>query len=66
MLYIQSIKPHKGGFTQYRPNGYSTISDTKIMERLCEEIQLFAKDSRNFEEQYQMILDYYQRLARKN
>lgn len=65
MQYVQSTKPHKGGFIQSHPNEYSTISDTKIMERLCEEIQLLAKDSRNFEEQYQLIQDYYQSLTRK-
>ena len=64
MMYIKSIKPRRGGFIQSNPNAYSTISHTEIMERLCKEIHLLAKDSRHFEEQYQMILDYYQSLYR--
>lgn len=65
MQYIQSIKPHKGGFAQSQPNIYSTASHAEIMKQLCEEIQLLVKDSRDFEEQYQDILNYYQRLTRK-
>ena len=64
MMYVQSIKPRRGGFIQANPNAYLATSHAEIMERLCEEIHLLAKDSRHFEEQYQMILGYYQGLYR--
>ena len=63
MLYVQSVKPHRGGFTRSEFNVYSAMSQTEIMERLCEEIQLLAKDSRNFEQQYNNVLKYYRKLT---
>ena len=63
MLYVQSVKPHRGGFVRSESNSFSAISQTEIMEKLCEEIQLLAKDSRNFEHQYDVILKYYHTLT---
>ena len=65
MMYLQSIKPHKGGFVRSESNRYSAMSQTELMERLCEEIQLLAKDSRNFDQQYDIILKYYRTLTRE-
>ena len=63
MLYVQSVKPHKGGFVRSESNAFPAMSQIEIMESLCEEIQLLAKDSRNFEQQYDIILKYYRTLT---
>ncbi|MGI9565850.1 MAG: hypothetical protein ACR2LL_02400 [Nitrosopumilus sp.] len=63
MLYVQSVKPHKSGFARSESNTYSAMSQTETMEELCEEIQLLAKDSRNFEQQYDSVLKYYRTLT---
>ena len=64
MMYIQTVKPQKDRLVQSNPNVDSTTLHTEIAERLCEEINQLAKDSRHFEEQYQMILKYYQSLSK--
>ena len=63
MLYVQYVKPHRDRFARSEFNVYSATSQTEIMERLCEEIQLLAKDSRNFEQQYSNVLKYYRKLT---
>ena len=65
MMYVQSVKPHKGGFVKSESNTGSVMSQIEIMERLCEEIQLLAKDSRKFEQQYNNVLKYYRTLTRE-
>ncbi len=60
--FLEPAKPHKGGFAESKSNIQNSMSQTAIMERLVEEIQLLAKDSKNFEQQYKYILKYYREL----
>ncbi len=64
MLYIQSEKPHEGGFAKSQSVCYTITSQTEIMEKICKEIQLLVKDSKYFEQQYDIVLAYYRKLIK--
>ena len=63
MLVSRSEKFHEGGFRRFQSNSYFERSQLEIMEQLCDEIKLLARDSKNFEQQYVTVLKYYQNLV---